>query len=51
VFQARQSAAASAFLLPVLVIASRTEPALRLQISRHPFEARREIQKVSSDVW
>jgi hypothetical protein len=39
---------------PILVffgIASSTEPALRLKISRHPFEARREIQKVSPDVW
>jgi len=32
-------------------IASRTEPALCLVMSRHPFEARRKIQKVSSDVW
>jgi hypothetical protein len=31
-------------------ISSRTEPALRLEMGRHPFEARREIQKVSSDI-
>jgi hypothetical protein len=38
-------------LLSFACIASHTEPTLCLEMRRHAFEARRELQKVSSDVW
>jgi len=45
----RRKRSLAPFCLVFSYIASRTVPALCLEISRHPLEARRQIQKVCSD--